>query len=245
MTSSGASSSHGGAVSASHQGPAARATHFRPAGSAALLPIAFVFSAVTSWLSRWRHLNHADRRGPAPAPRLHSRRPACGGRAERTVAMPRIQRSRRARADDCMARMMRKSNGARSPSDAPLLLFCRASHCWFATFPITRTESTARLHPCRAASTPGATPSDTFHSCWLLPYPIALGGSPELCESGAGQPGEGEEPSMWASDVGTHRGHIGSRTPEARQRNTPVYRYFSNAGGGTRTPDTRIMIPLL
>ena len=48
---------------------------------------------------------------------------------------------------------------------------------------------------------------------------------------------------MWASDVGTHRGHIGSRTPEARQRNAPVYRYFSNAGGGTRTPDTRIMIP--
>lgn len=39
----------------------------------------------------------------------------------------------RGRADDRMARMMRKSNHARSPSDAALLLFCKASDYWFAT----------------------------------------------------------------------------------------------------------------
>ncbi len=50
-------------------------------------------------------------------------------------AMPRTQPSCRGRADDCMARMMRKSNHARSPSDAALLL-CRASDCWFATHAI-------------------------------------------------------------------------------------------------------------
>src|SRR5438105_949793 len=36
-----------------------------------------------------RHLNHAGRRGPALAARLHSRRPPFGGAAERACAMPR------------------------------------------------------------------------------------------------------------------------------------------------------------
>jgi hypothetical protein len=38
--------------------------------------------------SKWRHLNHADRRSPAPAARLHSRQPGFGGTAERACAMP-------------------------------------------------------------------------------------------------------------------------------------------------------------
>jgi hypothetical protein len=42
----------------------------------------------------WRHLNHADRRAPAPAPRLHPRWPAFGGAAERAHAMPRRDKSR-------------------------------------------------------------------------------------------------------------------------------------------------------
>jgi hypothetical protein len=40
----------------------------------------------------------------------------------RVIAMPRTQPSWRGPADDCMARMMRKSNRARSISDAALLL---------------------------------------------------------------------------------------------------------------------------
>ena len=43
---------------------------------------------------------------------------ACAGAS----ASPRTQPSCRGRADDCIARMMRKSNHARSPSDAALLL---------------------------------------------------------------------------------------------------------------------------
>jgi hypothetical protein len=50
----------------------------------------------------------------------------------RTAGSPRNHPSCRGRADDCIARMMRKSNHVRSPSDAALLL-CRASDYWFAT----------------------------------------------------------------------------------------------------------------
>jgi hypothetical protein len=53
--------------------------------------IAFVFSPLEIRLSLWRHLNHADRRGPALAARLHSRRPTFGGAADRACAMPRMQ----------------------------------------------------------------------------------------------------------------------------------------------------------
>jgi hypothetical protein len=56
--------------------------------------------------------------------------PACSGGA---FAMPRTQLSGRAWADYCIARMMRKANRARLTSDAALLLFCKASDCWFAT----------------------------------------------------------------------------------------------------------------
>ena len=39
--------------------------------------------------SQWRHLNHADGRGPARGPRLHSRRRAVGRAPERAFAKPR------------------------------------------------------------------------------------------------------------------------------------------------------------
>jgi hypothetical protein len=47
---------------------------------------------------------------------------ASAGARARAIAMPRAQESRRARRDDCIAREMRKSNRARSTSDAALLL---------------------------------------------------------------------------------------------------------------------------
>ena len=72
--------------------------------------------------SHRRHLNHADRRGPALAARLHSRRPAFGGAAECACAMPRTQQSRRAQRDEYIARMMRKQNRARLTADVALLL---------------------------------------------------------------------------------------------------------------------------
>jgi hypothetical protein len=53
---------------------------------------------------------------------LHSRRPTFGAAGVRACAMPRTQPPCRRRPADCMARMMRKSNRARSPSDAALLL---------------------------------------------------------------------------------------------------------------------------
>jgi hypothetical protein len=53
-----------------------------------------------------------------------------------------------------MARMMRKSDRATSTSDVALLLFYGVSDYWFATFPIARTKSTARLHSRLAVSTP-------------------------------------------------------------------------------------------
>jgi hypothetical protein len=53
--------------------------------------IAFVFSPLEIRLSLSRHLNHADRRGPALAARLHSRRPTFGGAADRACAVPRMQ----------------------------------------------------------------------------------------------------------------------------------------------------------
>ena len=55
---------------------------------------AFALRPAPAELSQWRHLNHADHRAPALAARLHSRRPALGDAAERTCAMPRIERLR-------------------------------------------------------------------------------------------------------------------------------------------------------
>lgn len=48
--------------------------------------------------------------------------PGVRGRPFRAIGMPRTQPSCRGRTDDCIARMMRTSNQARSPSDASLLL---------------------------------------------------------------------------------------------------------------------------
>ena len=47
----------------------------------------------TALLVLRRHLNHADRRGPPLARRLHLREPAVGGGGERACAMPRKEES--------------------------------------------------------------------------------------------------------------------------------------------------------
>ena len=60
----------------------------------------------------------------------------------------------------------------------------------FATVPITRTNSTARSDPCRAASTP----RPRFGPVPFVPVPAlsdAAGGSPVLCGAGAGEPERG------------------------------------------------------
>jgi len=67
----------------------------------------------------------------------HARQFGRSGHRRRTIPLPRTQPSDRGRLDDCMARMMRKSNRKRATSDVALLLFCRASDYWFATKRIT------------------------------------------------------------------------------------------------------------
>ena len=68
--------------------------------------------------SSWRRLNHADRRGPALAPRLHSRRAAFGGAAERACAMPRSGSSGPAQPRDRFRRSQRSPPSPCTPTDA-------------------------------------------------------------------------------------------------------------------------------
>jgi hypothetical protein len=74
----------------------------------------------------WRHLNHAGRRGPALAGRLHSRRAACEGAGERACAMPRPHLSRGGRGTAALPRR-RASRAARGHPDPRAIALLHAS----------------------------------------------------------------------------------------------------------------------
>ena len=61
------------------------------------------------------------------------------------IPMPRTQPSCRGRADNCIARMMRKST-TRGHRRTPRYCFCRASDCWFATHSTVVPRAGGRLH---------------------------------------------------------------------------------------------------
>jgi hypothetical protein len=76
--------------------------------------------------------------------------------------------------------------------------------------------------------------------------PTTKGVSRALCGEGAprersARPGHTRRPTQ----ILGHIGDIFARTTEAEERKCVVFQELLDAGGGTRTPDTRIMIPLL
>ncbi len=96
-----------------------------------------------------RHLNHADRRGPALAARLHSRRPTFGGTAERACAMPRSGSLGSSLSRDRVRRDPSPARALRQPADAGSLYGWRALSALALVSPVIgeiiagRAESTA------------------------------------------------------------------------------------------------------
>ena len=80
---------------------------------------------------------------------------------------------------------------------------------------------------------------------------FAASRAPFPARSSDGKPARGQVGrTTWldcgsSADFGTHPGHITDLALPQAIRNTPLCRQNADAGGGTRTPDTRIMIPLL
>ena len=114
--------------------------------------------------SQWRHLNHADHRGPALAARLHSRRPALEAAAERTCALPRKRAHDRRLEGAEPRRRSRLATCARNTiaaADAP--------HRKMAASPLKRSRAADEPRCCnrRGAATLGrfATPDETCLRC--------------------------------------------------------------------------------